>query len=456
LLTACNDSEPALNKLDQIKTRGELRVLSRYSPTTYFLRDKEFSGFEYELSQGFADYLGVKLTMIVPDNLASMLSMLQQGQADIAAAGLTVTKDREKIIQFGPVYQEVTQQLVYRQGNPRPRNLNYIQDGILEVVANSSHVEQLKQLQQDHPNLTWIANKDLDSNHLLELVQLELIDYTIADSNEFLANRRRFPELLTAFDISEPQTLAWAMTLSEDNSLAEQVEQFFGELSASGELDKLLEKYYGYVKRFDYVDTRAMHRKIKTHLPVYQSLFQEAAELYQFDWRLLAAISYQESHWSPDAVSSTGVKGMMMLTKATAKRMGIGDRSNPRESIFAGAAYLNTLKKALPERIEEPDRTWLALAAYNIGLGHLEDARVLTQQNNKNPDSWIDVKQHLPLLAKKKWYSQTKYGYARGAEPVRYIENIRRYYSILLYDDGGKISYPEQTQDKIIEPPAAL
>lgn len=456
LLTACSEPEPVLSQLEQIKARGELRVLSRYSPTTYYQHDGTSSGFEYELSQKFADYLGVELTIIVPSNLASMIEQLQQGQADIAAAGLTVTDARKQMIRFGPVYQEVSQQLVYRQGNKRPKNLIQIENGILEVVADSSHVEQLKQHQQEIPQLSWIANNDLDSNHLLELVQLELIDYTIADSNEFLANRRLFPELIAAFDVSEPQALAWALALSEDNSLHEQVIQFFAEFADSGALDQLLEKYYGHVKRFDYVDTRAIHRKMKTHLPVYQSLFQQAAERYQFDWHLLAAVSYQESHWNPSAVSSTGVKGMMMLTKATAKQMKIDDRTDPKQSVFAGAAYLDSLKKRLPDRITEPNRTWLALASYNIGLGHLEDARVLTQKSGKNPDLWLDVKAHLPLLSKKQWYSQTRHGYARGGEPVRYVENIRRYYDILLYDISGEISYPEQTTGETATPPAAL
>ena len=430
LLIACGEAQP---HLEEIRERGELRVLSRYGPTSYYIKGETLAGFEYELAQKFADHLNVKLKIIIPDNLGNMLHLIEQGKADIAAAGLTITPERKDIIRFGPIYQEVTQQLVYRQGGKKPKNITGLANGQLEVVANSSHVEQLNFHQQEIPELSWTENKELDSSGLLELLQLEMIDYTIADSNEIAANRPLFPELRVAFNISEPQPLAWAMPLAEDGSLYNEMALFFEGIEESGELDNLIEKYYGHIRRFDYVDTRAIHRRILTHLPQYQALFKQAAIENNFDWRLLAAISYQESHWDSEAVSSTGVKGLMMLTLATAKQMKIDNREDPAQSISAGAAYLASLQKRLPEQIEsEQDRFWMALASYNIGLGHLEDARVLTQKGGKNPNLWTDVKQYLPLLSKKKWYTQTRYGYARGGEPVRYIENIRRYYDILL------------------------
>ncbi len=457
-LTSC--SQP-LSQLEQIKQRGELIVLSRYSPTTYHTKGEHFSGLEYDLARQFAKRLGVKLKIVIPDNLREMIHLLELNRADLAAAGLTITPNREKHIRFGPVYQEVTQQLVYRQGNKRPKNLTALHNGLLEVVADSSHIEQLQQHRQEIPKLRWTTNKLLDSSHLLELLQLEMIDYTIADSNEVTALQNHLPELRVAFDISEPQSLAWAMPLSEDNSLYDEVTRFFEDITASGSLDRLIEKYYGHVRRFDYVDTRAIYRKLLTELPKYQSLFEQAADRYGHDWRLLAAIAYQESHWNPEAVSNTGVKGLMMITSATAKEMNIDDREDPEQSIEAGAAYLDMLRHRLPERIREPDKTWLALAAYNIGLGHLEDARILTENNGQNPDRWPDVKNHLPLLSKKKWYRQTRHGYARGREPVRYIENIRRYYDILLYDKQNNTVDPAPNQNELDSlqqnhPPAAL
>lgn len=451
---ACSEAQP---HLEEIRERGELRVLTRYGPTTYYVKGNELAGLEYDLAARFADYLNVRLKIIVPDNLGNMLKLIEQGKADIAAAGLTITPARKDLIRFGPIYQEVTQQLIYREGSSIPQDITAL-NGQLEVVADSSHIEQLQSYKQDIPELEWTENQQLDSNGLLELVQLEMIDYTIADSNEIAANQGLFPELRVAFDISEPQPLAWALPLSEDGSLYNEMVKFFSQLEESGDLDRLIAKYYGHIRRFDYVDTRTIHRRILTDLPTYQPLFEHAANQYNFDWRLLAAISYQESHWNPKAVSSTGVKGLMMLTHATAKQMNIEDREDPQQSINAGAAYLAYLRDNLPERIQEPDRTWLALAAYNVGLGHLEDARILTQKNGKNPDLWPDVKENLPLLSKKKWYEQTRYGYARGGEPVRYIENVRRYYDILLYElENSQAEKPAlELSPLIATPPAAL
>lgn len=452
LLIACGEAQP---HLEEIRERGELRVLSRYGPTSYYVKGDALAGFEYELAQRFAEHLNVHLKIIVPDNLGDMLTMIEQGKADIAAAGLTITPDRKEIIRFGPVYQEVTQQLVYRQGTKKPKNLTDLKEGQLEVVANSSHVEQLTSQRQEIPELDWTENNELDSSGLLELVELQMIDYTIADSNEIAANQSLFPELRVAFNVSEPQPLAWAMPRADDGTLYNEVAAFYEQIEESGFLDRLIEKYYGHIRRFDYVDTRAVHRRTLTHLPKYQALFEKAAAEYDFDWRLLAATSYQESHWDPEAVSSTGVRGLMMLTQATAKQMKINDREDPAQSIDAGAKYLAYLRDNLPERIVEPDRTWIALAAYNVGMGHVEDARVLTESNGKNPDLWPDIKEHLPLLSKKKWYEKTRYGYARGGEPVRYVENIRRYYDILLYSQqNGSSESDINTNEQA--PPAAL
>ncbi|HET8807930.1 MAG TPA: membrane-bound lytic murein transglycosylase MltF, partial [Methylophaga sp.] len=330
------------------------------------------------------------------------------------------------------VYHEVTQQLIYRNGTKRPRNIAQLGNGQLEVLADSSHVEQLQRLKKEVPGLDWIVNDNIDSTGLLELLQLELIDYTIADSNEMSANQGLYPELRVAFDISDPQPLAWALKKSRDISLYQEVINFFDTIEENGFLDRLIERYYGHIRRFDYVDSRAINRRILTHLPEYQEWFMQAGEQYGFDWRLLAAIAYQESHWNPQAVSSTGVKGLMMLTRATAEQMGVEDRQDPKQSIMAGAAYLDLMRDRLPERIQEPDRTWMALAAYNIGMGHLEDARILTETNGGNPDRWTDVRENLPLLTQREWFEKTRYGYARGNEPVRYVANIRRYYDIML------------------------
>ena len=441
------------SQLDSIKQKGVLTIVSRYTPTAFHTQNQRTTGIEYELALQFARSLGVKLAVIVPDNITHLIQLIQRGEADIAAAGLTITDERKDHLTFGPSYQTITQQLVYRRGKKRPKSLKHIQQKQIEVAANSSHAEQLRQHQNDYPNLNWVETNNIDSAALIELVQLNMIDYTVADSNELIALRHYYPEINVAFDISPPQQLAWAIRRSNDTSLIQAINTFFNNINTNGELDRLLTEYYTYLHRFDYIDTRIFYRRLLTTLPKFQPLFQNIADTFKLDWRLLAAIAYQESHWNPDAVSYTGVRGLMMVTRAIAKEMQITNRVDPVQSVYAGAKYLVKLKKRLPDNILEPDRTWLALAAYNVGYGHISDVRILTEQQGYDPNSWVDVKRHLPLLTQKKWHSQTKYGYARGYEPVHYIENIRRYYDIMLFQYKKKLSTQSDTTDTLFSIP---
>ena len=429
VLNAC---APQKNLLEQVKDRGELRVLTRNSATTYYIGPHGPTGPEYDLVKAFAEYLGVSVKLEVEDNLQRILHKIAEGDADIAAAGLTVTESRQQSVRFAPSYQSITQQLVYRQGTRKPRSITELDDGFLEVLANSSHAERLAELKNDYPTLSWMETDDLSSSELISLVVDQVIDYTVADSNDVAMMRRYQPEVQVAFDISDEQHLAWAMPKSQDDSLYQAAVEFFDSIKASGELKATLARHYGYIRNYDYAGTPTYMRHIQRRLPTYIEQFQAAAKENDLDWRLLAAVAYQESHWNPLAVSPTGVRGIMMLTKVTAKQLGIEERTDPVESIEGGARYLRTLFDKFAD-LPEPDRTWLALAAYNVGYGHVKDAQWLTEQNGGDPNQWTEVKQRLPLLRERKWYRQTKYGYARGNEPVRYVENIRSYYDILRW-----------------------
>ena len=323
--------------------------------------------------------------------------------------------------------------MVYRVGTPAPKSLDDIQ-GELEVVANSSHAEQLAFLREKYPKLSYRENSKISSEQLLLKVWEREINYTISDSNEIAINQRFYPELRVAFDINTPEPLAWAFPPGKDRSLIKKANAYFEQLDSGGGLAKLLERYYGHVNKFDYVSVRRFMKHVKKRLPLYRKMFIDAAKESEIDWRLVAAVGYQESHWNPKAVSPTGVRGIMMLTQKTMAQLGISARrSNAKASIEGGARYLSNVKSRIPKRIPEPDRTWMTLAAYNVGFGHLEDARLLTQSLGDNPDEWIDVKQHLPLLSQEKWHQKTRHGYARGHEPVRYVKNVRSYYDILVW-----------------------
>ncbi len=438
-MAAC--SEPK-NELQRIKHEGKLVVVTRNAATTYFEGPNGPTGLEYDLASGFAAELGVTLEMIVADTVSEVLTLLAEGKADMAAAGLTITAPRELWAHFSTPYQQITQQLVYRSGRARPRSLAKL-NGQLEIIAMSSHAEHLSKLQSKYRNLSWSENSEVESEELLNLVWEKVLDYTIADSNEVAMNRRFYPELRVAFDISKPEPLAWAFPRSRDKSLQQAANVYIEDLEASGRLAQLIDRYYGHLEDFDYVGTRIYMRHIQQRLPEFRTTFEYSGEEFGVDWRLLAAMAYQESHWDPAAVSPTGVRGLMMLTATTASELGVEQRTDPVQSIRGGALYFSKLLNRLPERITEPDRSWLAVAAYNIGYGHMEDARIITQQQGADPDSWKEVRERFPLLHNRKWYRKTRYGYARGNETTRYVENIRSYYDILVWlTDRERVKTP--------------
>ena len=428
MVIGCSIPEPLI---DRIKAEGELRVVTRNSGTTLYEGKDGLTGFEYDLIMLFCKEIGVKPHFILPESFEKILPTVVQGEAHLAAAGLTITPGRSTTIRFGPSYQEITQQVVYLGGRKRPRKVKDLIGKSIEVLAGSSHEEELINLSKTHPELKWTARSDLEIGELLQRVHQGKIDYTIADSNEVAVNRRFMLKIRVGFDLTKPQKLAWAMAHAEDTSLYDAINRFFERIRKNGTLAELIERHYGHIGRLDFVESRTFLRHMKKRLPKYEAWYKAAAEETGIKWQMLAAIGYQESHWNPKAKSPTGVKGIMMLTLATAKQMGVKSRLDPKQSIFGGARYLKYVESKLPERIKQPDRLWLTLAGYNVGFGHLEDARILTERLGGNPDKWLDVKRHLPKLSLKKWYKTLKRGYARGQEPVTYVDNIRAYYELL-------------------------
>lgn len=409
---------------------GELRVVTRNLPSTYYLGAAGPQGPEFDLASRFAAELGVRLVIYSVPNVADVLRELESRRAHIAAAGLTRGVRLPVDTGFGPPYQQVKEHLIFRQRESRPRNIAQANQGHIEVIMGSSHAATLESLRLHHPTLSWVENPAAETEELLFRLSRREFDYTVADSNEFAIGRAFHPEIRIAFDLTGGKPLAWAVD-TRDPSLLRRVAAFYSSLKAEGRLAAILDSYYAGAERFDYIQSRVFMEHIATRLPQYRHWFKDAAAEVGVDWRVLAAIGYQESHWDPLATSPTGVRGLMMLTEQTSRALGVDDRLDPRQSIFGGARYFVWTRNQLPKRILEPDRTWFTLAAYNVGFGHLEDARVLTQMHGKNPDSWSDVREHLPLLTQQKWYSRVKRGYARGWEPVRFVDNIRSYIDIL-------------------------
>jgi membrane-bound lytic murein transglycosylase F len=430
LLGTCS---PKLSLLEQVQLTGVLKVATRNSPTAYYIGPEGPVGPEYELAQGFADYLGVALEIYPLETVAQSLAEVAGGRAHLAAASLTVSPGRQEEFEYGPPYRKVSQQLVYRLGTFMPRTLTDTYGRRIEVPANSSFVNTLEELRLSSPGLTWLEHPTLDVQELLARVSAGEVDLTVADSTAVLVNRYFHPDIRVAFDVGEPSPVAWAFRAQRDRSLVTAAEEYFAQLFEHDQVAEIMDRYFGHTERFDYVGTRTFLQHIEQRLPRYRRLFEEAAAEFGFDWRLLAALSYQESHWNPEAISPTGVRGLMMLTLRTAAAMGVSDREDPNQSIHGGARYLRTVVERIPARIPDPDRTLMALAAYNIGSGHLEDARRLTQHRGFDPDRWVHVRDHLPLLTQERWHRVTRFGYARGWEPVYFVDNIRRYYEVLAW-----------------------
>ena len=424
------------NALSSLLERGSVKVGTLYGPATYYNGAEGPQGFEYELLAGFADYLGVTLDLYPFYSYEAMLEQLEEGNLDIVATGDAVTDVLQSRFSYGPAYQTVSQHLVFQAGTSRPRDMAEL-DAPVVTVTGSSQAQLLTSLSDDAAP-TLITTEDSDSEELLQKVAEGELDYTLADSNRLALQRRRYPNLAVAMTIEDSMPMAWALDRSQDDSIKAAMVEYFGTVHQSGWFTVLEDKYFGHIRTFDYVDSRAFNKSAETTLKRYKSMFQQYAG--DLDWRLLAAMSYQESHWKPDAVSRTGVRGLMMLTMDTATDWDVEDRTDPEQSIRGGARYFASLLSRIPARIGNPDRTWMAMAAYNIGMGHLEDARVLTERQGGNPDLWVDVKQRLPQLKQKKYYRTTNYGYARGDEALQYVDNIRRYYDSLVWlDEQGKI-----------------
>ncbi|MFD2642901.1 membrane-bound lytic murein transglycosylase MltF [Pseudomonas japonica] len=431
MLGACVEKP---STLERIKEDGVLRVITRNSPATYFQDRNGETGFEYELVKRFAEDLGVELQIETADNLDDLFNQLGQPNGPVlAAAGLVNSGQRQHQARFSHPYLEVTPQIIYRNGKSRPTNAAGLVGKRILVLKGSSHAEQLAELKKQYPGLDYEESDQVEVVDLLRMVDEGQIDLTLVDSNELAMNQVYFPNVRVAFDLGDARDQRWAVAAGEDNSLLNEIDKFLDKVEKNGTLQRLKDRYYGHVDVLGYVGAYTFAQHLQERLPRFEKHFRNSAKQEQVDWRLLAAIGYQESLWQPEVTSKTGVRGLMMLTQRTAQAMGVSNRLDPVQSIRGGAKYFMHVKEQLDDSIKEPDRTWFALAAYNVGGGHLDDARKMAEREGLNPNKWLDVKKMLPRLSQKKYYSKTRYGYARGGEPVHFVANIRRYYDILTW-----------------------
>jgi membrane-bound lytic murein transglycosylase F len=428
---------PHNSSMQQIRARGELRVVTLNSPTCYYLGAHGPQGFEYRLAAAFADTLGVKLVVQTVPDAAAMRAALVSGEADLAAAQITSNAQWRGDGLTTSTYEEIAQVVVESRGKPQPHNITGLRNSRIVVPADSPQQTLLQAMRRNSlPDLSW-TTVPRDQADPLDQIASGSADYAIVDASEFAFAQHLYPESVVAFTLPDPRPVQWVVPAGA-TELLRAANHFFASAQNSGQLARIESAASTESGDFDYLAAHNFQYDIATRLPALQGLFEEAAQVTGLDWRLLAAIGYQESKWQGSAASADGARGIMMLTSDTAATVGVDDRDNQRQNILGGAKYLAQVIDTIPKRIAEPDRTWLAVAAYNVGYGHLEDARVLAQMHGRNPDSWADVRKQLPLLAQEKWYSRAKRGYARGWEPARFVEQVRQYLAVLEWIGADK------------------
>ena len=424
--------------LQRIWRTSRITVITENNAHCFYNYRGEFMGFEYDLARAFADYLVVDLRVITP-GWEMLFEALDNRWGDFAAASITRTPEREKRVNFSLKYLTVQQHVIIHQDTNDITSIEELGGRTIHVRRNTSYQRRIEELQKKGISIDLVLHDNIPTEELIRRIADKEIEITVADTNVALLNRRYFPDVRMAFAIADEQSIAWAVR-KEDQDLLREMNKFFRQIVEDGTLQRIYDQYYTAVEYFDAFDLKIYQERLQTRLPEYKNLILEEAERYGFDWRLIAAIMYQESHFDPLARSYTGVRGLMQLTRNTASEMKVKNRLDPAQSIRGGVQYLNKLY-GLFDDIPATDRLWFTLASYNVGYGHVRDAQEIAAAKGLDPTKWSSLEQTLPLLRYPRYYRQTRHGYARGTEPVRYVERIRTYYDILR---RHSLSDPEQ------------
>ncbi|WP_303783683.1 membrane-bound lytic murein transglycosylase MltF [Azovibrio restrictus] len=408
----------------------ELVVLTHAGPLTYEAGEAGAppSGLEHDLIQMFAEELGVTARFkVVPRH--EIRERLARHQGHLAAGWLTPTPDPE--FRYSPPHLESSDVLVRHEASLPVRSLENLNGQVVVANKGSRQYRALLQLKEQLPDLQVEEFHSETPLDLLEALANREVEVALVDKAILDIGLNFYPMLQPGLELGEPQPIAWLFPADGNPELYDRARAFIDKARQGPALAQLRDRYLGHLERLRQMDVVAFIDRISTVLPRYRALFKEAQLETDIDWRLLAALAYQESHWDPLNTSPTGVRGMMMLTEETADRLGVSNRLDPRESILGGARYVVMLRDQVPESTPEPDRTWMALAAYNIGPGHFNAARGIARQVKADPDSWYEMKKVLPLLARPQYYQRLKSGRARGGEAVVMVENVRMFYDIL-------------------------
>jgi membrane-bound lytic murein transglycosylase F len=420
---------PLPGTLDRIQTSGVLRLITTRSLNNFYIYKDEPTGFEYELALAFARYLNVDLDVVTP-GWNHLLVYLDLGKGDFVGASMTVNQKRAARVDFSIPYMEVQQQIVHHALTFGPKDIQDMAFRTIHVRRDTSYHYRLEELQSSGIELYYVLYDNMPTEDLIAMVHDREIKFTIADSNIARLNQRHMPDIRIGIPIHHRESVAWAVRKG-DLEMLEQINRFFLHIRQTGRLQQIVNKYYGQPEEFGASEFTTFHKRIREKLPKYREIIETESEKYGFDWRLMAAVVYQESRFDPGAKSITHVRGLMQVTRAAAEEMGINDRKDPVQSIRAGVRYLDQMYHRFEQVENEYQRLLFALASYNVGYGHVLDAMAIARDKGLNPHVWNSLKQTLPLLSKPEYYNKTKHGYARGWEPVQYVKRILTWYDIL-------------------------
>ena len=424
-----NEIGSDLTTYENIKRTGVLRLITADSINTYYMYNNKPTGFEYDLAVAFADYLNVDLDIVTP-GWNNMFPYLAQGKGDFIAAGLAITGEWLERVNFSIPYQTIQQHIVHHKLVFGPKNIEDLTYRTIHISRGTAYQSRLEKIKASGIEFNYILHGNLPTEELIRMVHDREIRFTVAVNNIAYLNQRYYPDIRIGIPIHKKQSLAWAVN-KQDFKMLEQINKFFLYARETGLLQRISNKYYAHIEDTDPFDLKRFHQRLTTRLPKYRQTIMDESAKYGFDWKLVAAVVYQESHFDPNAKSFTNVRGLMQVTTATAREMGITDRLDPTQSIRAGIKYLDKMVRKFDYIEDEYERLLFGLASYNVGYGHVLDAIALAESKALDGTKWQNLKTTLPLLSKSKYHKTTKYGYARGWEPVQYVKRILTYYDIL-------------------------
>ena len=423
------------DRLPNYNTDSNVRLLVATHIDPLGIREDEggtYSGFEYDYLKLLGKRLNRKVEVIKYPNTTSAINAVIDGQAHLAAGGLT--RDARYPVSWTAALRKVDYVLVRGRGNERAEisQEKDLAGRSIMVRADTYLAGVIKDIQRRVPTLKIVhpATNRNDQELLKQLAEGH-IDLLATEKVQFDHASRSVSDLVIAWDLPQTNSVAWALPAGYDAGLMRIIDEILDDADKSGDRASIEDRYFVYVRRLTAKDISLFRSRIKTHLPKYEEEFVLAGSTYKLDWRYIAAISYQESLWEESAKSYTGVLGLMMLTTDTAARMGVRDRTNPVQAIMGGSRYLAELRQNLEGQVPDPDRMWMVTAAYNIGPASLEAARKITHMQGKNDASWADIKAILPTLSDPSNARRFNTGPIRGGEAVIMTENIRNYYDLL-------------------------